>query len=1550
MGVLNDKQYDFSAAVETPATPVSPYSPPETLDTPSDLAISQPAESVGQYMQDVYSQSADQVALNWAMYGALKGEANYEDVQHVAESSAVSVARAQRISAYRKLVPQSIQAQAGQWLQDVALESVPQLADTAVKGGLAGAGVGAALGVMGGPFAGVTIPGGAATGFMLGTASSAAMNMAGAAYAAIRARGVSHDAAVPYAISAGIFEGGTMVWRLESLPKFLVKPFQAAIASTGGHAAKIQFVSRFLADSGQAGLQGAAQSAIETLAEYEAAIHNNGKPPTFDEGVQAAAKAAAANMALGTGLHLTGAASGAAFKTVMGHLVKQHVGEPIQASVSIDVAAAEAKVNQSVSHASDLRSIYQTILNKVDEYKGSGQNVPPALWQAYNDAHTQLKQAEAKASQDIAAHDAAKAFGSLSADERLKTAEADRVAAENRLSTIQYEIGEIEDHGDPVPQSLRSARKQARIDLRIATERKRQAELEIEREAIDEKLANKETGEGVKLAASKARNRIDNELHRIKVSEAERLIDKRESDAKAELQNVKDELAIRQTENANAIQGQINKHPAANHPEYRNTPEKLAAFEAFKARARENVYKANPVDALEVKQAKLTKEIESIHDLFEILNDLTPTEINNLVSKLPSVRIDALANSAKRLVGQVATEAAKSAVSEAKRETALVDKVIRLSGLTQAEQAKLKAFKPGITRSRETGETTNNLQSYLQYLDERVKELVDKRETTEAKETLAKAVKRTEPSLVNKTLRGLPEVQAVLSTYRDFIENPEHAETILDAPITEGDVLKEPELGAVHPLTQKAIAAEVLGAITPEKINDLAEHIEQIAQKGLDAKLEAAAKFREKLDNGKTLIKQALSKDSPKAHELLNPIEKAARSGRELVMAPWNALTEVILQYSDNEAARAWLDVRRAVDAEKSGVTKMTDRMFELLTSDDAKLKAVLIEGYAKKYRKDAPHEDLKNVSDDQLMRLLGLMNDPTLKSRLVKGNGFTLLPREGERLSTKQWVEKQLSPEQRLMVQKMGAFYREAYKEANEAHIQRFNYPLEDNPNYAGPAQALLEDTTTNDFLKALVEQRSVAPGFLKRKIENINPIPLDTGMLETGQRYVRQLQHFIEWTRPEGALPGVADRLQAVFSDRDIQKRITHLYGQKTYDMVETAYKDITGLKPIIIERIPFIGELVKSVGNVIHSPFQLIKQSTGVLMYLKYIGVKDLATGAYEVATNFEKYGPLFASMKFIKAREASKYSVLEARLANTRRLFGDNAIKNGIMLLQEIQSFPLQIADAANIYLGGGALYIRELRNGATPEAAEAFMAKASVETQGSSLPDQRTHLERNAFGAMLSQFSKPAVQAHFAAANDVRHFLAKPTLKNFHQALASSVAVRAAETAFVAAGAAPALFTAFMLASNGDEKKLDRVTHDFLISEFLALTFGPATGLPNLSNQMINLGFKAVLNEATHGQAHEYETQIPVLEMATSGISFAKETAAVASGNKEPTREETFTILRAFNRSVLMGTTGLNLDPLIGTTRFLLDVSESADERRERKREDGQAHKETVANR
>lgn len=1498
---------ELQASYQSPPPSTDEKQVQQSVYTPTvDDGTNKNAENVMQYMADLYQLGDAEVAKNYAMFGAMHERESYEDVQQRFNSDQLNIQRKSRISVFQN-VHNDVLSQVGEFLGDVLIESAPSFIQPSIAGAV-GAAEGAAVGAPGG------VPGviaGGLLGFTSGTATATGIMQAGATYAHLRERGLTHDDAKAWGVGGGIIAAGLAALRTDKLGEWAKSGFEGVANSKSLGPGAVQAFARLTHAVGWGSVLGAYQAGLDQELQMTAAVIHNGRAPSLTEAGESIGMAAVQGGLTAGAVHGTSAGVGYVYGHVMPRIIKQIVGEPIESTVGVDVAAAQAVEAKNVAEARDAEGRFQQIESIVEQKKANGENVSPALLYAYTDAKEHVAVTAQKAKNAEQSRIALEAFATLPPEERLQEAEKQRVLAENRLSNIQFQIDQL----DEIPKELREERRQRRIDLRIATEQKREAELAIERDALNERAKSKETGEGAKLAAQSAINKIDRELHTLKVSETRRMVDTKRRQIQADLDNMQQEL-------------------------------------------KENVSEKNPMVRLQNKIIKLEGQLEALNMLDQLIEDdhLDDKELSSVITKLPTVRVDALTNMTRQLVGRVANESAKSGISDTLRETGLVNKLTRLFGLTQTEQAGLRKFKPGI-ETRKGGVKVNRLAEYLDYLDEQKTKIVDKRDLEQAKEKLDRSVERTKPKEINKTLRGLPKVQAVLDFYRQVIDGEVDAQKVLDEPITQSDVDEDGGTYDINILSRKAIAAEVLEATTPEKLRDLAEHIDRIAEHGVTEKIARLEAYQERLKTGvESLLKLKPEKsDKEKSFDIKVKMD-AFTDERGIRQAPFVSVMRLLF----GKDAK-WISTRKAVDFERRLSIELREQLYDFIIGDDKKNEQQIVDNAKAQHRSDAPYKEFRDVSDAVLMQWLNRLDDSSLESQIENGNEF-------DRSKLRAWIDKQLTPRQKVMAAQYKVFYAHAYDIANEAHIEKFGYPLENNPHYSGPARTIQEDTNTNDFLSAIQRRGATTPGFLKTRRENNSPLEVNVDANQQAVNYSNALARFVAMNKEFDGQPGLGDRLTSAFSgatkeSRDLRLNTTNQHGQAVMDMIDVAYKDITGIEPSKNKVDPLLRAVMHSAGSTIHSAYQLVKQTVGGLpVYGVYESPAALWNGANEVLHNFEQYSKIFMDSDFIKSREGSsaKVKMITAKLDNIKAKLGDNPFLNTIHALQQFQGKFLEAADMANIMLGGGALYIADLqrRHGANwrefigkDEAALDYMARASEDTQGSTAIDQKSQLERDR--PLLTQFTKPAVQAHFAASLAVREAIQDPfNPTKVKDAIMASVAVRIAEIAFVGASAVPSLVSAFALR---DKEKIEKALRDLVIAEALAFTIGPATGLPALGRVVFTLALKDTINMTlsaiygtTRGEA--YETTVPVIEIFNSFSRLVWEAGKVASGQSELTREETYRIARATNRSLVMGLTQLNVQPVLDASQFLFDFAEGADAYEERVKDERAEHRQKVKER
>lgn len=1499
---------------EQPVKQASTEYVPQQADKPAasfdpSAASAEPAQDMLSHLSDVYQTGQEQAMQSLAMYEALAGRKTYEDVQQNFKPGRVQELRNQRISQFNTDVSPDVTGKFySNWLPnalDFAIGASPQLLDT-VNVGLGSADVGAltgaAVGTPAGPAGSLAgAASGAGLGFTAGFTSSAAMMVMGEQYKRLRDNGVSHDNAVPWAVAGGAVETMIFQLRTKSLAHFGMNAADGIYRSTLGKSATVQAVARMMHDLQIGYSQGWLQEATAQLTDYAAAVTGHGaKIPTLEESLKKAHDAAMANMKLAGLTHGTGYSAGAILHAIT-KINAAHQGTVIKQGVKVEVAAAEYEAQKATEDYEAAKGAHDAMTGTIEAMKVEGKVIPRTVWDAYNEAGNEVGKRQKAAADAVETRKALTEFNTLEPDEQLKIAKENLHQADNQLEIVRYEIEVFEDNNPDsnLSSDLLSKRKNAVREKRIASDVVRRLELAAEKEALEDRLTDPEAGEGIKLSARSAINKIDTEVKKITSQEAKRKIAARIAETKTELTNVQDQLDFRNT----------GKH----------TPGLAAQIETTRPTERLNKAKDRLVSDIET--------LETIHDLVD--GDLMSlSELEKLNAKIPSGRVGKLHRLATKQVERVSRETAREAVGDASKEQKAAERIIAKSGLSKKDQAKLPPFIVG-----------TDLNKWLEKTEKRIADLTDKAEMRKADEHLDDALEAAAPKEVAGRLNGLPDVQKLLNELRE-------------AATAESDTLSAEQ--------KNNIADRMLD------LSDAGKAKKALNRAMVDAQLESGVgNVRESMPDGKhtsafhKVIKVAQTEEE-RSYELKNKVEQHFRAGDTDLMT-WDNFVDMLLQFADRDSdAAKWLSVHESVDAKEAGIMKWQDELVDSLINNskgkkDEKLAATLVQSAVSKRRKEfAGRTDLFDVPDLERMQWLARMDDPFLHDRITKGNKLTLRGEAesfGVGESDQAKLERALSPEQLKMVEKVKQFYRKLYDSANAHHEKIYGYALGDNPNYSGPGYAKdfnPDNRTSNDFVKEVFTHRSIVPGFTK--VATQSEVSLrGISILDNINGYIQDLEHWKAFTEERHGLPGTAKRLEAFFGDADAMSAADRLFGHSNMTKMRQAYEDIVGLKPVLIKQSGMLGEAVRGAGKSVQNIAQLWKQPSGFWLYLRWMDPITLYKNAWEVATNFEAYAKIFENSNMIKSREVAKSSkLIKDRIQAAKTFGGDNPVKAGLRLLQDLQGLPLKLTDAANIYFGSGALYIEEMRKlGATHEDALELAERAARSTQSSSAVDQRTPLSRE--HPLLTMFSTPNVQAHGLSAGDMRAFLSNPTWENGRKAAASAVAVRAAEIAFTGASAASAVVAAAMQAKDGDDKKLNEALHNMAAAEFVALIFASGANLPSVPRIVLGLILRAASNQVFHATSQLYEPNIPALEAVWALGELSANSFMLASGAKENTPELRFEMWREANKSVIAAKTGLNLEETRKLFQFAFNLSEDPEDRKQRHREAAQAHKEHKQN-
>lgn len=1490
-GQSNTPPKQVASAVYTPV----PDKQDSATTTYSDaVASTADAVTMAAHIGDVYTRSKDDIARSLANYEVAAGRKTWDQVEQDFTPGRTQTLRQQRITQFEASVSPDVVHKFGSSAIDFFTAAVPPIED-AVETGLAYGTAGAIAGITGGAVlapetAGASMLAGAkvgfSSGFDAGVTKSATMSMVGHLYGEMRNNGVPHDTAVRHALYGGVLEALIFRARLNNLGENGIKNLQFALQAQPSKAAFLAFTARLTRDMGVApAALGAAQGFVDVGTQWLASMVSGGKLPTMEDFSKTVTSTALQNIAFNAPVH--GAALGVG---TMGNIVNRFKGAPLKPGTTVEQTAATQLAKVRTLEATDASTVHKYLIGRIQDIGDRGEDIPQALFDQLIDAQEKLKAADAKAVK--AKLDAATQheYDALPVEERLAKAQDDQHQASNHLEVVRYAIELAENEGHEPTDSMIADRKDANIRMREASERVRKAKLEIERDKIQEKMNKPGTGEEAKLKAHAEFDRVNEDLRKIKETGILRTLTAKIDELKLKLHDLHDRV-----EADHRLEAE--KRLGLGH---RSDLDADARGQIAQAMAEKE---PTPSKTLKAKIERVESQLKSAEYLYDFTHteSLPSSTLESLNGDVPVQKLKGIAEKFKRGLLKATRDTehdTRMTLAEANRSA---NKLVRLSGVSKAAQKEFKGFKQEPKKT--IGES---LKGYADYVEEKTKAILDKEANEAATEHLEAALEETTPRDLTKRAQAAPHVQAWLKLYNELLQpgGREKAKQILEnaTNITDGDLVAPTEPGAINPAARLSIAAEVFNATTPELKHELAEHIIDLVDTGKDATLDM---LRIRAAKQAVIIKTIMDALPPaaKAFAQQSLIVKQFKVGVDVWQYTWDAFRDTALMFEKDKYSKAFhmLDIHSAVDGARADTTTWMNKLHKALITENGKvsprLAAQLVRNARSKFRAHLP-EKLQNVNDDTLIQLMAYNEDPRLQNRIREGNKLSQ-----EDINT---VWNELNADQRGMVTKLKEFYQEAYNEVNAHHKKIFGYALKNNPDYAGPAYGTFEESTRNDFMEELFSNRSVLPGFVRDQTNNSNPIQLH-GALENAEAYVGHAMQWKNWTEEKNGLPSAWDRLNTIMNNGDIKDRLVNKFGELYYRKMKEAFEDMSGIKPIRNDEIALISDAATSSAAIVANIAQMWKQPAGILNYAAVMNPFAFGHGVWEIATNLDKYYPMFKEMDFLKAREKSHFSELEARIRDARKNVNPalSVANRGLRIIQDLQGAALHITDLGNTVLGGGALLLHAKDAGFSDHEAAMLMANISDTTQGSTAIDQRTPLERQGtLGGIVSQFTKPNVQADILSTMATKKFFAAPTWDNAIKMFQANAAVRASEVTFAAASATTGLLGAALVGDVDDmNEKLKRL--DAQMST--AAAFGAASGTPLLHKQIISAMVQYAIKDQLHSKVNTLEApNAPLLSSVDQFLRWGVNVYQTqVTHNKLVTPEVESEMWREFNKSVVL---------------------------------------------
>lgn len=314
-------------------------------------------------------------------------------------------------------------------------------------------------------------------------------------------------------------------------------------------------------------------------------------------------------------------------------------------------------------------------------------------------------------------------------------------------------------------------------------------------------------------------------------------------------------------------------------------------------------------------------------------------------------------------------------------------------------------------------------------------------------------------------------------------------------------------------------------------------------------------------------------------------------------------------------------------------------------------------------------------------------------------------------------------------------------YNEANKVYIQKYGIELPRVQNYF-PSKT--ERTSVVDLLADFSFQSAASPSFIKNRVVSNMPTMKFSNPLTLLFSHIDKMGVFIKMTE-------TIDLYNKVFTDTDIKKTITELYGKETYESFATTLANSSYQKQAVktdgLTKIfnTMVNNFVSS--KIILKPSIMIKQLFSTVNYAENMPVTTWCSGFLKAVSNPKATIDFMMSDEYLKTRfttggqnEYLKQVIENSQFAKTRKLI-------------DYLSLNVKIGDIGAIIFGGKP-YIDYLMNvkGMTKEAAFKEFRLSTMRSQQASMASSLSNFQNN--------FNNPFVRGLFSFRNTPNQYFRK----------------------------------------------------------------------------------------------------------------------------------------------------------------------------------------------
>lgn len=881
-------------------------------------------------------------------------------------------------------------------------------------------------------------------------------------------------------------------------------------------------------------------------------------------------------------------------------------------------------------------------------------------------------------------------------------------------------------------------------------------------------------------------------------------------------------------------------------------------------------------------------------------------------------------------ISQFVIESDETDKQEFSRNQNILVDLIKYSDLPETERG---IFLRAVAKAQ----STTNLISIAKEVNEDIRNEIEADEKAKAKKLLKKVAEKGEPIGKGKQKRSRfdPEsyLQEIIDWYAHFIgksakENQERIADPLTAWVEKGDSQLDFD-------TVAEIANQVgdLSQKSSREVLDLAQKVNDAIDIGIEGKLAKDFEWKQKLDNLIDKVISAILGRDTQQQDYITGTEAGEQRWLDTfgqAIFSWEGKLEIIFQrtkeITDLLSTFSVHNIIQTIQTNKRQQGLMlVDELTKATGLSQREVIKELIKGAQTKHRTKitfpsnftdketgAPLSVTIEMTRNELIKLWNQMNDPTLKSGLREGNGYTF-PEDNQGGDNLYDLLDQeiLTDREKQLAAGLRSFYDKYFPRLAEEYRAETGLDLEQLANYSGFAKRRgkgkneIVEKTFHDQMRMLSGVvRAGKPGSTIERTDSKLPLLRDDAFADVF-RHIDQVERYKAWREASKLFAGV-------FNNDDVEETIRKQYGDDMYKAIHMHLNDMihgAGLRFDLNVRA-----ITKMLGNAGIAFLGLkfhayAKQWMSYLNFALVIPVNELNKGIADYWRNKKTADRIIESMPLWQNRYADFETNVQG-LINEQDL---RALEKGKMA--DVWLFFLKLGDRHVSKAGAWAVYRYTKETlGKTHEEAVHAAERAINTTQSSGTMDQVSNIARHPIGKVAMMFAQQPTRMFEYQVNAWRKYFNHRTDENLYQAVRAVVITHAAQALFLTIDAA--VITA--LSGDDDEKE------SAWWKVFNSLIAGPMAPLPDWAVGT----FLTKIEKRAGAEAESYEfSMIPVQAVNRAGKLLEHTLSTMEDGDVD--MDEVVTLLKDWARSGNLVTPvvgGLPIDPPVWLFKTAMENS------------------------